>query len=124
MLFQPDQGQQLVDHSLYLGLVPAMQAKCDIFAYCQVWEEGIVLKDHTDLAFFPGLGLAGCAQAGAVEPNLAGINILKAGDSPQSSSFAATAGAKEADDLLGLYGKTQVLNNDLAIVSAIDIVEL
>jgi len=123
VVFQSHQSQQLQDCFFNHFSVLAMEAKCDIFSNIEVGEQGIVLKNHADMALFRWGSSAGIAQALAIEENFTAFNIMQSGDGPECRCLAAATGAEQADNLFFFDTEAQVVDDNLVIIATMDVLE-
>jgi hypothetical protein len=93
---QPDEAERLGDA---FAPAPAVDAEADVLGHGQVREERIVLEDHADAATLGRHPGAVAGDGRVLEPDLAGVRVLEAGDQAQQRRLAAAARAEERDDL-------------------------
>ncbi len=107
--------------NIRLAVLPEFQSEREILVDRHVGVEGVVLKDHGDVAIFR----RDIVHDLAVDADGASRNIFEPGDHPEHGGFAAAGGADEDDELLVLNRDVDVPDGGhFAVVHFGDLLEL
>ena len=121
---QIDQRQRLVHLLLASTAIEFGQAKADIVGHRQVGKEGVILKDHADVARLGRHAGTRPVEQGIAEANRALCQRQQPGDGLQQRGFAAATGSQQADDLVVCHRQGELLQHIAAVVTAADIFNL
>jgi hypothetical protein len=83
-------------------------------------EKGVVLEDHTDLPLLRREATASAADGASLHANLAGSNVLEAGNAAQQRRLAATRGSEQAGYAPGLDAKTHPIDHGVRSIALDD----
>ena len=76
-----------------------LQAEGYVVPHIEVREQGVVLEDHADLAFFGRGAASGLAEDLTCQADAATVDVFESGYGAQGSGFATAAGAEQAADM-------------------------
>ena len=102
----PERLADRADHAVDLGLAlpDGAQREGDVLVDREVRIERVVLEDEGDVA----VGGVEVLHRLAVDQDVAGVDVLEAGDGAQRRGLAAARGAEEDDELLVLHREVDV----------------
>ena len=98
--------------ALGLGELAHAQRVGDVLGHRHVWEQGVVLEHHAEIAFVR----RGAGDGYAVETDLTGRRGLEPGQHHQRSGFARTRGAEQREELTALDVQVQVTHHQAGAV--------
>ncbi len=120
---QADRGEQLADAQAGLGCRQAAQPEGDVFVDGEVREQRVILEDHADAPLLRRQALAGTADHGAAQADLAAGDLLEAGDAAQQGRLAAARGAEQAGDAPAFNAAVNTVDDGMAAVALDDAAE-